>query len=147
MYYHCTCTVYILYEVLLYVRLLYMYMYAIILKFKKYKSHFCVSTFMYSSTLSHPNLVQLTGVSVDSSQICLVTEYMAKGSLEQYLRSRGRAVITKQNQIDFAKLVKEREREGERGREGGREGEINGTPAFFFFYCTVNKCTYVHVHV
>ena len=50
---------------------------------------------MYSSTLSHPNLVQLTGVSVDSSQICLVTEYMAKGSLEQYLTSRGRAVITK----------------------------------------------------
>ncbi|XP_003386644.1 PREDICTED: tyrosine-protein kinase CSK-like [Amphimedon queenslandica] len=57
------------------------------------------------TTLSHPNLVQLIGVSVDSTQICLVTEYMGKGSLEQYLRSRGRAVITKQNQIDFAKHV------------------------------------------
>ena len=108
---------------------------------------------MYSSTLSHPNLVQLTGVSVDSSQICLVTEYMAKGSLEQYLRSRGRAVITKQNQIDFAKLVRERERgrEGERGREreGGMEGgreKLKGR-LLFFFYCTVNKCTYMYVHV
>ena len=124
---------------------------------------------MYSSTLSHPNLVQLTGVSVDSSQICLVTEYMAKGSLEQYLRSRGRAVITKQNQIDFAKLVRERERgrerEGERGREreggrgrereregrreGGREGgreKLKGR-LLFLFYCTVNKCTCTCVYM
>lgn len=62
--------------------------------------------FISHSTLSHPNLVQLIGVSLDSHPIYLVTEFMAKGSLEQYLRSRGRAVITKQNQIDFAKLVK-----------------------------------------
>lgn len=55
------------------------------------------------STLSHPNLVGLIGVSLDGQPIYLVTEYMAKGSLEQYLRSRGRAVITKQNQIDFAR--------------------------------------------
>lgn len=61
--------------------------------------------FISHSTLSHPNLVQLIGVSLDSHPIYLVTEFMAKGSLEQYLRSRGRAVITKQNQIDFAKLV------------------------------------------
>lgn len=57
------------------------------------------------STLSHPNLVGLIGVSLDDQPIYLVTEYMAKGSLEQYLRSRGRAVITKQNQLDFAKYV------------------------------------------
>ena len=53
--------------------------------------------------MSHPNLVGLIGVSLDGQPIYLITEYMAKGSLEQYLRSRGRAVITKQNQIDFAK--------------------------------------------
>ena len=50
--------------------------------------------------MSHPNLVGLIGVSLDGQPIYLITEYMA---LEQYLRSCGRAVITKQNQIDFAK--------------------------------------------
>jgi c-src tyrosine kinase len=57
------------------------------------------------TTLSHPNLVGLIGVSLDDQPIYLITEFMAKGSLEQYLRSRGRAVVTKQNQIDFARDV------------------------------------------
>ena len=44
-------------------------------------------------------------MSLDDHPIYLVTEYMAKGSLVDYLRSRGRAVISKQNQLDFAKNV------------------------------------------
>lgn len=57
------------------------------------------------TTLSHTNLVGLIGVSLDESPIYLVTEFMGKGALEQYLRTRGRSVITKQNQIDFARNV------------------------------------------
>jgi c-src tyrosine kinase len=57
------------------------------------------------TTLRHDNLVSLIGVSLDDHPIYLVTEYMAKGSLVDYLRSRGRAVISKQNQLQFAKDV------------------------------------------
>lgn len=57
------------------------------------------------TTLRHNNLVCLIGVSLDESPIYLVTEYMAKGSLVDYLRSRGRAVVTKQNQLDFARDI------------------------------------------
>ena len=57
------------------------------------------------STLRHPNLVSLIGVSLDDHPTYLVTEYMAKGSLVDYLRSRGRAIISKQDQLDFAKNV------------------------------------------
>ena len=57
------------------------------------------------STLRHPNLVSLIGVSLDDSPVYLVTEFMAKGSLVDYLRSRGRAVITKQKQLDFSRHV------------------------------------------
>eukprot|EP00731_Ephydatia_muelleri_P016536 Em0009g960a len=57
------------------------------------------------TSLRHPNLVCLIGISLDDNPIYLITEYMAKGSLIDYLRSRGRAVITKQNQIDFARHV------------------------------------------
>ena len=54
------------------------------------------------TTLRHVNLVQLIGVILgDETQI--VTEFMSKGSLVDYLRSRGRAVITRQNQIHFAR--------------------------------------------
>ena len=49
--------------------------------------------------------MSLIGVSLDDHPIYLVTEYMAKGSLVDYLRSRGRAVISKQNQLDFARNV------------------------------------------
>ena len=69
----------------------------------------CLSHYITSlcplSTLRHNNLVCLIGVSLDESPIYLVTEYMAKGSLVDYLRSRGRAVVTKQNQLDFARDI------------------------------------------
>ena len=53
--------------------------------------------------LQHPNLVALIGVSLDGSPIYLVTEFMAKGSLVEYLRCRGRAVVTKPHLLTFAK--------------------------------------------
>ena len=52
----------------------------------------------------HPNLVQLIGV-VKGEMIKLVTEYMGKGNLVEYLRSRGRSVIRKIDQIGFATSV------------------------------------------
>ncbi len=56
-------------------------------------------------TLRHENLVRMIGVSLDENPIYLVTEFMAKGSLVDYLRSRGRAVVTKQNLLDFARNI------------------------------------------
>ncbi|XP_033750735.1 tyrosine-protein kinase CSK-like isoform X2 [Pecten maximus] len=53
------------------------------------------------TSLRHPNLVQLIGV-VLGDNILIVTEFMGKGCLVEYLRSRGRSVITKKDQIDFA---------------------------------------------
>jgi serine/threonine protein kinase len=54
-------------------------------------------------TLSHPNLVRLIGVvpSSNKGEISLITEYMPKGSLLDYLMSRGRNVITKKELLDF----------------------------------------------
>ncbi len=54
------------------------------------------------TSLMHKNLVQLLGVVFDGPSICLVTEFMAKGSLVDYLRSRGRLHVTKKDQINFA---------------------------------------------
>lgn len=54
------------------------------------------------TSLRHKNLVQLLGVVFDGPSICLVTEYMAKGSLVDYLRSRGRLHVTRKDQINFA---------------------------------------------
>lgn len=59
------------------------------------------------STLSHPNLVKLIGVirhvsnGIEKSEISLVTEFMPKGSLLDYLMSRGRTVVTKKELVDF----------------------------------------------
>ena len=58
---------------------------------------------LFCRTLRHKNLVSLIGVSIDKPPICLVTEFMGKGSLEDYLRTRGRSVITKKNLHDFAR--------------------------------------------
>ncbi|XP_071171781.1 tyrosine-protein kinase CSK-like isoform X1 [Mytilus galloprovincialis] len=52
------------------------------------------------TSMRHPNLVQLIGVVIGDT-IQLVTEFMGKGNLVEYLRSRGRSVITKKDQIDF----------------------------------------------
>lgn len=54
-------------------------------------------------SLRHENLVQLLGLVFDSKHcILLITEYMSKGSLVDYLRSRGRLHVTKKDQINFA---------------------------------------------
>ena len=57
------------------------------------------------TSLSHPNLVKLIGVSVDEKPVYIITEFMEKGSLIEYLRSRGRSVIQKSHQIGFAQHV------------------------------------------
>ncbi|TMW52386.1 hypothetical protein DOY81_002553 [Sarcophaga bullata] len=54
------------------------------------------------TTLEHENLVKFVGLVFTSKHIYLVTEYMSKGSLVDYLRSRGRQHITKKDQINFA---------------------------------------------
>ncbi|KAF2356678.1 SH2 domain [Trinorchestia longiramus] len=55
------------------------------------------------TSLTHDNLVELLGVVFEEEEsILLVTEYMSKGSLVDYLRSRGRLHVTKRNQIMFA---------------------------------------------
>ena len=55
--------------------------------------------------LSHPHLIQLIGVSLDEKPVFVVTEFMEKGSLVEYLRSRGRAIIHKHDQLGFARDV------------------------------------------
>lgn len=54
------------------------------------------------TTLEHENLVKFIGLVFTSKHIYLVTEYMSKGSLVDYLRSRGRQHITRRDQINFA---------------------------------------------
>lgn len=54
------------------------------------------------TSLRHPNLVQMIGVVFDWPSVCLVTEFMGKGSLVDYLRSRGRLHVTKRDHINFA---------------------------------------------
>ncbi|CAG2055479.1 unnamed protein product [Timema podura] len=56
------------------------------------------------TSLTHTNLVQLLGLVFNSKKkhLYLVTEYMSKGSLVDYLRSRGRLHVTKKDQINFA---------------------------------------------
>ena len=58
--------------------------------------------FFIHRSLQHENLVRLLGLVFDKNHISLVTEYMAKGSLVDYLRSRGRQHVTKKHQINFA---------------------------------------------
>ncbi|KAI4899720.1 hypothetical protein NFI96_013629 [Prochilodus magdalenae] len=53
--------------------------------------------------MRHNNLVQLLGVIVEEKgSLFIVTEYMAKGSLVDYLRSRGRSVIRGDCLIKFS---------------------------------------------
>ncbi|KAK2140479.1 hypothetical protein LSH36_1342g00031 [Paralvinella palmiformis] len=73
---------------------------------KKLKQESEVTRFLVEAAimtqLQHPNLVELIGVVVGVSNINIVIEYMANGSLVEYLRTRGRMVITSKNQISFA---------------------------------------------
>ncbi|XP_065836431.1 tyrosine-protein kinase CSK-like [Oscarella lobularis] len=55
--------------------------------------------------LRHPNLVQLLGVSLDQKPTYIVTEFMARGSLVDYLRTRGRAVISRNDLLKFARDI------------------------------------------
>lgn len=79
---------------------------------KKIKDRTTVDEFLKEafvmSTLSHPNLVKLIGVvkhhvpnSSEKFEISLVTEYMPKGSLLDYLTSRGRNILTKKELMEF----------------------------------------------
>ncbi|KAI5726053.1 hypothetical protein M8J77_023263 [Diaphorina citri] len=54
------------------------------------------------TSLRHENLVELLGLVLNGKHILLVTEFMAKGSLVDYLRSRGRQHVTAKHQIHFA---------------------------------------------
>lgn len=54
--------------------------------------------------LRHPNLVELIGVAI-GNPIYIVLEYMSKGNLLDYLRTRGRSIITQKTQLGFAKNV------------------------------------------
>jgi len=78
---------------------------------KKIKDRTTVDEFIKEafvmSTLSHPNLVKLIGVvkhqlpNSDKFEISLVTEFMPKGSLLDYLTSRGRSVLTPKELLQF----------------------------------------------
>jgi c-src tyrosine kinase len=57
---------------------------------------------MHFRALQHDNLVCLLGIILDERSMKIVTEYMSKGSLLEYLRSRGRQYVTKRDQIKFA---------------------------------------------
>jgi len=56
------------------------------------------------TSLQHDNLVCLLGIVLDNQNrtMKIVTEFMSKGSLLEYLRSRGRQYVTKKDQIKFA---------------------------------------------
>ncbi|XP_066583156.1 tyrosine-protein kinase CSK isoform X1 [Prorops nasuta] len=54
------------------------------------------------TSLIHDNLVKLLGLVFNNKHMYLVTEYMSKGSLVDYLRSRGRLHVSKKDQINFA---------------------------------------------
>ena len=56
----------------------------------------------YFRSLQHENLVCLKGIILDQASLKIVTEYMSKGSLLEYLRSRGRQFVTRKDQIKFA---------------------------------------------
>lgn len=57
------------------------------------------------TNLSHKNLVKLLGVSLDGNPIYIVTEFCGKGSLVEYLRTRGRTVIGQKDLVGFARDV------------------------------------------
>uniref|UniRef100_H2YJW0 Tyrosine-protein kinase n=1 Tax=Ciona savignyi TaxID=51511 RepID=H2YJW0_CIOSA len=64
---------------------------------------------MTNNKLHHKNLIQLLGVviprSMSNDPIYVVLEFMTKGSLLEYLRSRGRAMVTSNDLWKFAKDI------------------------------------------
>ncbi len=62
--------------------------------------------FILCSHLRHKNLVQLVGVVFQGSTIqSIVMELMAKGSLQKYLISRGRSVVSQPELLSFARYA------------------------------------------
>lgn len=55
------------------------------------------------TSLRHKNIIKFIGIVLDGPSICLVTEFMEKGSLSEYLRTRGRQRVKLNDQIRFAK--------------------------------------------
>lgn len=53
-------------------------------------------------TLDHPNLVRFVGL-IQEHSLTIVTELLSKGSLLDYLRSRGRSAITPKELVKFAR--------------------------------------------
>ncbi|XP_071844253.1 tyrosine-protein kinase CSK-like [Apostichopus japonicus] len=53
------------------------------------------------TSLKHPNLVELLGVVLEYP-LLLVMEFMSKGNLVEYLRSRGRSVVTPDHLVQFS---------------------------------------------
>ena len=54
------------------------------------------------TSLHHANLVNLVGLILDKLSYKIVTEYLSKGSLLEYLKSGGRQYVTKKDQVKFA---------------------------------------------
>ncbi|KAG0414262.1 hypothetical protein HPB47_008609, partial [Ixodes persulcatus] len=71
-------------------------------KIKESGKNMLIAEASLMTSLRHPNLVQLLGLVIEESSLQIVTEYMAKGSLVDYLRSRGRLHVTRLDQINFA---------------------------------------------
>jgi c-src tyrosine kinase len=71
-----------------------------VLKDKTMVQQFLTEAYVMT-TLRHENLVRFIGI-VLGQVTHIVTEYMSKGSLVDYLRTRGRAVITPTDQINFS---------------------------------------------
>jgi c-src tyrosine kinase len=55
--------------------------------------------------MKHENIVQFIGCATKTEPVMIVSEFMAKGCLLDYLRSRGRAVITGGEQLGFTKDI------------------------------------------
>jgi len=55
--------------------------------------------------MKHKNIVRFIGVATKTEPIMIISEFMAKGCLLDYLRSRGRAVITGGEQLGFTKDI------------------------------------------
>eukprot|EP00794_Sanderia_malayensis_P009658 gene9658-10646_t len=57
------------------------------------------------TTLRHTNLVEFKGICFHKKDLYILTEYCSKGALLDYLRSRGRAMISQDQQREFARDI------------------------------------------
>ena len=65
--------------------------------------------FVFFRSLHHKNLIQLLGVVIPSAMsnepIYVILEFMTKGALLEYLRSRGRTMVTSVDLLKFARFA------------------------------------------